>query len=135
MRSTSLPCLPRSSRGSGRSWCSPIGWARSSRSSRPRDFTNLLSVKLHTSEGETWIEGTVFEPGRPRVALIDGVEVEAPLEGTLFVIYNEDQPGVIGEVGTILGRQRINIADFALGRGRDSAVGVVKVDIPAGEDT
>jgi D-3-phosphoglycerate dehydrogenase len=105
-----------------------------SRSSRPRDFTNLLSVKLHTSEGETWVEGTVFEPGRPRVALIDGVEVEAPLEGTLFVICNEDQPGVIGEVGTILGRQRINIADFALGRGRGSAIGVVKVDVPAVED-
>ena len=35
------------------------------RSSRPRDFTNLLSVKLHTSEGERWVEGTVFEPGMP----------------------------------------------------------------------
>lgn len=101
-----------------------------SRSSRPRDFTNLLSVKLHTSEGESWVEGTVFEPGRPRLALIDGVEVEAPLEGTLLVISNQDQPGVIGEVGTILGRHRINIADFALGRGRGSAVGVVKVDVP-----
>lgn len=105
-----------------------------SRSSRPRDFTNLLSVKLHTSEGETWIEGTVFEPGRPRLSLIDGVELEGPLEGTLFVMTNQDQPGVIGEVGTILGRHRINIADFALGRGRGSAVGVVKVDVPAADD-
>ena len=106
-----------------------------SRSSRPRDFTNLLSVKLHTSEGETWIEGTVFEPGRPRLAAIDGVELEGPLEGTLFVISNQDQPGVIGEIGTILGRQRINIADFALGRGRGSAVGVVKVDVPDADDS
>jgi D-3-phosphoglycerate dehydrogenase / 2-oxoglutarate reductase len=105
-----------------------------SRSSRPRDFTNLLSVKLHTSEGETWIEGTVFEPGRPRLAAIDGVELEGPLEGTLFVISNQDQPGVIGEIGTILGRQQINIADFALGRGRGSAVGVVKVDVPGADD-
>ena len=36
-----------------------------SRSSRPRDFANLLSVKLHTSAGERWVEGTVFEPGQP----------------------------------------------------------------------
>ena len=39
------------------------------RSSRPRDFTNLLSVKLQTSEGERWVEGTVFEPGSPRLTL------------------------------------------------------------------
>jgi D-3-phosphoglycerate dehydrogenase len=99
-----------------------------SQSSRPRDFANLLSLKLHTSEGEHWIEGTVFEPGSPRLAMIDGVEIEAPLEGTLLVISNEDQPGVIGEVGTILGRHGINIASFALGRGRGGAVGVVNLD-------
>ena len=100
-----------------------------SRSSRPRDFSNLLSVKLHTTEGEHWIEGTVFEPGTPRLESIDGVDVEAPLEGTLLVINNEDQPGVIGEVGTILGRHRINIASFSLGRGRSGqAIGVVNLD-------
>jgi D-3-phosphoglycerate dehydrogenase / 2-oxoglutarate reductase len=99
-----------------------------SRSSRPRDFTNLLSLKLHTTEGEHWVEGTVFEPGSPRLTLIDGVEIEAPLEGTLLVIRNEDQPGVIGEVGTILGRQGVNIAGFSLGRGRGGAIGVVNLD-------
>jgi D-3-phosphoglycerate dehydrogenase len=88
-----------------------------SHSSRPRDFSNLLSLKLHTTEGEHWIEGTVFEGGAPRVEMIDGVDIEAPLEGTLLVINNEDQPGVIGEVGTILGRHGINIGSFSLGRG------------------
>jgi D-3-phosphoglycerate dehydrogenase len=104
------------------------------RSTRPRDFTNLVSVKLHTSEGERWIEGTVFEPGTPRLVSIDGVEIEAPLEDTLIVINNDDQPGVIGDVGTILGRHRLNIASFALGRGRAGAVGVVNVDVDGGED-
>lgn len=99
-----------------------------SQSSRPRDFPNLLSLKLHTSEGEHWIEGTVFEPGSPRLAMIDGVEIEAPLDGTLLLITNDDRPGVIGEVGTILGRHGINIASFALGRGRGGAVGVVNLD-------
>jgi D-3-phosphoglycerate dehydrogenase / 2-oxoglutarate reductase len=105
-----------------------------SSSTRPRDFTNLLSLKLHTSDGETWVEGTVFEPGSPRIALIDGVDVEAPLEGTLLVIKNDDQPGVIGEVGTVLGRHGINIAGFALGRGRGGAVGVVNLDLEEERD-
>jgi D-3-phosphoglycerate dehydrogenase len=105
-----------------------------SRSSRPRDFANLLSLKLHTGEGERWVEGTVFEPGSPRLTQIDGIAVEAPLEGTLLVINNEDQPGVIGEVGTILGRHGINIASFSLGRGRGGAFGVVNLDVGPGQD-
>jgi D-3-phosphoglycerate dehydrogenase len=46
----------------------------------------------------------------------------------MLIIDNDDQPGVIGEVGTILGRHRVNIANFALGRGDDGAIGVVNVD-------
>lgn len=104
------------------------------RSSRARDFVNLLSVKLHTTDGERWVEGTVFEPDRPRLLLVDGVDVEAPLERTLMVIRNDDQPGVIGEVGTILGRHGINIASFALGRRSGGAIGVVNVDAESQDD-
>jgi D-3-phosphoglycerate dehydrogenase len=99
-----------------------------SRSSRARDFTSLLSVKLHTSEGERWVEGTVFEHGGPRLVLVDGVPVEAPLEGDQIIIKNDDQPGVIGAVGTVLGRHGVNIATFALGRTPECAIGVVGVD-------
>ena len=99
-----------------------------SRSTRPRRFTNLISVKLHTSNGERWVEGAAFEDGSLRLVLLNGVPVEAPLEGTLLIISNNDQPGVIGEVGSILGRRGVNIANFALGRGTDGAVGVVNID-------
>jgi D-3-phosphoglycerate dehydrogenase len=88
-------------------------------------------LKLHTDAGETWVEGTVFEPGSPRLTQIDGVDIEAAVEGTLLVIHNEDQPGVIGEVGTILGRHGLNIASFALGRGEGGAFGVVNLDVGA----
>lgn len=98
------------------------------RSSRPRHFTSLVSVKLHTDEGERWAEGTVFEPNNPRLVSVRGIDVEAPLAGTLVIIANDDQPGVIGEVGTILGKHGVNIASFALGRGEGGAVGVVNVD-------
>ena len=98
------------------------------RSTRARNFTSLISIKLHTSDGERWAEGALFEQAGPRLVLLDGVTVEAPLEGTLVVIRNNDLPGVIGEVGMILGRHAINIATFALGRGPAGAVSVVKID-------
>ena len=63
--------------------------------------------------------------------LLERRAVEAPLDGTMIVIANNDQPGVIGEVGTILGQHGVNIANFALGRSGDGAVGVVNVDEPA----
>ncbi|MDA1093825.1 MAG: phosphoglycerate dehydrogenase [Acidobacteria bacterium] len=99
-----------------------------SRSSRPRNFTSLISVKLHTCDGDRWVEGAVFEQAGPRLLLFDGVTVEAPLDGKLVVIHNSDQPGVIGDVGTLLGRHGINIATFALGRSAQGAVAIVKID-------
>ena len=98
------------------------------RSTRARHFTSLVSLKLHTSDGERWVEGTVFEPNTPRLVSVLGINVEAPLSGTMVIICNDDQPGVIGEVGTILGRHGVNIANFALGRNETGAVGIVNVD-------
>ena len=67
---------------------------------------------------------------------VDGIDVEAPLETNLIYMRNNDVPGVIGRVGTILGEQKINIANFSLGRrvGRpnsgepNEAIAVVHVD-------
>src|SRR5438067_2877044 len=99
-----------------------------SRSSRSRHFTSLLSIKLHTDAGERWVEGTVFEPHSLRLSSGRGVDVEAPLGGTMLIIANDDQPGVMGQEGKILGRHKVNIANFALGRHGGGAVGVVNVD-------
>ena len=99
-----------------------------SRSTRPRDFGNMISVKLGSSKRERWVEGAVIEPGNPRLAALDGVPIEAPLSGTLIVMANDDRPGVIGDVGTALGRHDVNIGSFALGRQSSGAVGVISVD-------
>jgi D-3-phosphoglycerate dehydrogenase len=102
-----------------------------SSSTRARNVRSLLSVKLITDADERWVEATVSDR-HPRLVRLNGVHVEAPLAGTLLLIRNQDQPGVIGEVGTILGRHGVNIANFALGRNQSGAVGVVNVDAPAG---
>ena len=98
------------------------------RSARTRRFTSLLSLKLHTDEGERWVEGTLIDQSGPRLVLVDGIAIEAPLAGALIVIRNQDTPGVIGEVGTVLGKHGVNIANFALGRDAHGALGVVNVD-------
>jgi D-3-phosphoglycerate dehydrogenase / 2-oxoglutarate reductase len=105
-----------------------------SRSTRPRDFAHLISVKLRSATRERWVEGTVVEPASPRLSSIDGVPIEAPLSGTLIVMANDDRPGVIGEVGTALGRHGVNIGSFALGRDTGGAVGVISVDEGDGLD-
>ncbi len=106
-----------------------------SRSTRARDFVNVISVKLRGGDRERWVEGTVFEPSSPRLSLLDGVAVEAPLGGgTLVLLSNEDRPGVIGEVGSAMGRHGVNIGSFALGRSEGGAVGVISVDAAPGVD-
>ncbi|MGQ0734551.1 MAG: phosphoglycerate dehydrogenase [Acidobacteriota bacterium] len=102
-----------------------------SHSARPRSYTSLLSIRVRTSEGERWVEGTVVH-GHPRLVLLNGVQVEAPLDGAMLLLMNDDRPGVIGGVGSILGRHGVNIANFALGRNDEGAVGVVTVDDPDG---
>jgi len=70
-----------------------------------------------------------------RLLSLDGIDIEAPLQGTLLTIHNRDVPGVIGRVGTILGEHKVNIANFALGRSdrsqripQGSALAVVQID-------
>ena len=101
-----------------------------STSTRQRSYSNLISVKLITNRGEEWVEGTVLHQNHLHLVSLYGIDVDAPLRGDMLIIRNADTPGVIGRVGTILGDQQINIANFALGRSETSpqAVGVVNVD-------
>jgi D-3-phosphoglycerate dehydrogenase len=61
-------------------------------------------------------QGTVLYGTTPRVTRINGIDVEAPLEGAMLLLRNRDVPGVVGEIGGLLGREGVNIATFALGR-------------------
>ena len=95
----------------------------------------LLTIKLHTAMGQSHATATVIHGEQPRLLEFDGIDIEAPLEGNLLVCRNLDVPGVIGRIGTILGEQGVNIANFALGRERTGAkpvkaLAVVQVDAP-----
>jgi len=99
---------------------------------REHGFPNTMEVSaLPEKSGATGgfsAEGTVLHDGSPRVLQIDGIPVEAELEGTILYLRNDDKPGVIGQVGTTLGRLGVNIATFALGR-RNEAAGAEAVSL------
>lgn len=95
----------------------------------------LLAIELHTAAGRSHATATVIHGEQPRLLEFDDIDIEAPLEGNLLVCRNLDVPGVIGKIGTILGEQGVNIANFALGRERTGskpvkALAVVQVDAP-----
>ena len=77
---------------------------------------SVLSIFLKTASEEHLVKGAVLRGEAPRLLHVDGIDVEAPLERNLIYLRNRDVPGVIGRVGTILGEESINIADFSLGR-------------------
>ena len=96
---------------------------------------SMLTIELHSSAGKNHASATVLHEEQPRLLEFDGIDIEAPLEGNLLVCRNLDVPGVIGKIGTILGEQGVNIANFALGRERTGpkpvkALAVVQVDAP-----
>jgi D-3-phosphoglycerate dehydrogenase len=100
-------------------------------------FSDSIALALETEDVTRTVEGTVFPDGTPRLLSIDGIYVETSLAGHLVYVTNEDVPGVIGRIGTILGENGINIADFSLGRGEvpgdgkaANAVAVVLTDQP-----
>ncbi len=85
---------------------------------REQGFPNTIEVtSLPGGTGRTLsVEGTVLWGSTPRILTIDGIPLEAPLEGVILFTRNRDVPGVIGQMGTVLGSHGINIATFDLGR-------------------
>jgi D-3-phosphoglycerate dehydrogenase len=108
---------------------------------------SVLKLVLHSAGvgkepgGDTSASATVLHGTSPRLLTLDGIDIEAPLNGTLVSIRNHDVPGVVGRIGTILGEHKINIANFALGRASETrsrtarvpqgqALAVVQIDVP-----
>ncbi|MCC6589535.1 MAG: phosphoglycerate dehydrogenase [Bryobacterales bacterium] len=77
--------------------------------------SDSILLELETDKGCTAVEGTLVL-GKPRLIQAEGITCEAGLAGHIVYMKNRDVPGVIGHVGTVMGRNSVNIANFALGR-------------------
>jgi D-3-phosphoglycerate dehydrogenase len=92
------------------------GWNVAERHESRTGHADSICLEVETDTGVTSVDGAVVL-GRPRLMQVDGIQCEATLSGALIYMRNQDVPGVIGHVGTVLGRNQINIANFSLGRG------------------
>jgi D-3-phosphoglycerate dehydrogenase len=100
------------------------------KSTTPTEYTNLITVTLYGDKEVRKVGGTVIGKGEPRIVNIDGYRVDFVPEGIILLTSHIDKPGIIGKVGTILGKNDINIAGMNVGREekRGKAVMVLSVD-------
>ena len=98
---------------------------------------DILGVRIDAANGESHrILGTVYADGLPRIVRIDDFAMDMVPEGQMVLIINQDQPGVIGIVGTTFGNAKVNIADMVISRsiatdGKATALMVIKTDSEA----
>ncbi|QPJ65069.1 MAG: phosphoglycerate dehydrogenase [Candidatus Nitrohelix vancouverensis] len=101
-----------------------------SKSNEEQDYTSSVSVTVTTQNGDRSVMGSIFGKGDSRIIKIDEYYFEALLSKYMLVLTNHDVPGVIGNLGNVLGKNQINIAGFHLGRLKetDKAVAVINID-------
>ena len=106
---------------------------RETRNTDASDFTNLITLKLRSGKVTGQTSGTLYQRQDPRIVNLNGFPLEVIPEGHMLVLSNQDQPGVIGEIGGLLGRHQINISSMQLGREQSGgkAVAVIGIDSPA----
>lgn len=94
------------------------------------DYSTLLSLKVKSPQKELVVSGTLFSKKSPRIVYVDKFPVEIVPEGIMLLMYNHDRPGVIGNIGTLLGKNNINIGRMHFGRERQGglAISVVNID-------
>ena len=99
------------------------------------DYTTALRIDIVTEERTFAVCGTLFGHTKPRLLSLNGVEIEAELGGSMLYIENNDAPGFIGSLGTLLAQDGINIAHFNLGRRDGKAIALISVDQEITSDT
>jgi len=102
------------------------------RSSEIGDFSSLVTAEVVSDNRTSIASGTLFGNNMPRLVRKGDFQLESSLEGIMMLFTHRDMPGVIGKVGDVFGKHRINIAQMSVGRGSSkpggAAVGVIALD-------
>ncbi|SFR31624.1 D-3-phosphoglycerate dehydrogenase [Yoonia tamlensis] len=95
-------------------------------------FEGYVKVTIVTDTRERSIAGTVFSDGKPRFIQIKGINIDAEVGEHMLYTTNDDVPGIIGTLGTLLGKNEVNIANFTLGRAvqKGEAIALLYIDAP-----
>ncbi len=102
---------------------------RETRSDATHDYIALVEVRTRTAAGTTSVAGTLLGERFPRLVRIDDYDVEAVPEGHMLFTRHDDRPGVVGALGSILGRENINISRMQVGSadGREEAIALIGI--------
>jgi D-3-phosphoglycerate dehydrogenase len=92
-------------------------------------YETYIRLTVVTEDMERSVAGTVFSDGKPRIIQIKGIELEAEFGKSMLYVTNQDKPGFIGAIGTLLGNANVNIATFNLGRESQGAEAICLVQI------
>ncbi len=107
------------------------------KSNEETDFNEWLQVTVHSGEHKISAGGTFFGARQqPRIVRLFGEPVEIVPEGVLFLMNNKDRPGIVGYIGSLMGRHNVNIASMSLNRERagGQALTVLNLDsVPPAE--
>mgnify|MGYP000088049794 FL=1 len=98
-------------------------------------FDAYIKVTVVTQTRERSVAGTVFSDGKPRFIQIKGINVDAEIGRHMLYTTNNDVPGIIGVLGSIMGQNNVNIANFTLGRAVEGgqAIALLYVDAPVSD--
>jgi D-3-phosphoglycerate dehydrogenase / 2-oxoglutarate reductase len=100
------------------------------------DYQSMIALRVNAGEKTSYFAGTLYGKKDPRIVFIDNFKVEIIPDGELLFMFNNDKPGVIGNIGSLLGKNSINIARMHFGRETPGgmAISVVSIDSPASPD-
>jgi len=100
------------------------------KSNKPGDYQTLIKLTVTTDKKKKEVAGTLFGGTKPRIVEVDGVKLEAGLGPRMLYVNNEDKPGLIGNLGKLLGDAGVNIANFNLGRNDEGtdAIALLEID-------
>ncbi|MDP4063074.1 D-3-phosphoglycerate dehydrogenase [Rhodobacteraceae bacterium LE17] len=98
-------------------------------------FDAYIKVTVVTQTRERSVAGTVFSDGKPRFIQIKGINVDAEIGRHMLYTTNNDVPGIIGVLGSTMGKNDVNIANFTLGRAAEGgqAIALLYVDAPVSD--
>ena len=93
-------------------------------------YENYIRLTVKTERQERSVAGTVFADGKPRIIQVKGINLESDFAPHMLYVTNQDKPGFIGGIGTLLGEAGVNIANFTLGRREQGgeALCIIEID-------
>ncbi len=98
------------------------------------DYANLIEISVKTDKRMYYIAGSIFKKDEPRIVRIDDFDLEAIPAGTMLLSSNDDKPGVIGSLGTVLGKNNVNIASMTFGRKQPEGIAMMLFNLDSDID-